>query len=315
MKEAKPYDRQETHEEAAEAAAAPHRPAGARGPVVGSPPVDDRELQARPRRCQQLPNPDDAEEEPVTTLTKAKSSRAEALSQNLSKLLATRYRLESRLAAIPDLEDAARFASLEGAPGERSDGSGSEARKLQAEFVRRTSDLDQVNREISTVERALRDARLQQMEMELAATSREADTLAHAEEALSEAAGEQLAALAATYAQLRDECWEPRERRREALRHGVLANLLNAPEAEETFQEAWRARVRPLPATFHDFVSFAVEVMCGPYTYGYRHEGGRRLDAESRLTALLPDLRGDQLRPVELLRTERWTPPGRAGLL
>jgi len=120
-------------------------------------------------------------------------------------------------------------------------------------------------------------------------------------------AGNQLADLAATFGQLRDECWEPRERRREELRHAELASLLNSPEAEETFGGTWRARVRPLPTSFAASMSHLVEAALDRHSAGYRaSEGGRRLDAEDRITGLLPDLRGELTRPVAFLRTERW---------
>lgn len=99
-------------------------------------------------------------------------------------------------------------------------------------------------------------------------------------------AGNQLADLAATFGQLRDECWEPRERRREELRHAELASLLNSPEAEETFGGTWRARVRPLPTSFAASMSHLVKAAVDRHSAGYRaSEGGRRLDGPDHRAA------------------------------
>jgi hypothetical protein len=118
-------------------------------------------------------------------------------------------------------------------------------------------------------------------------------------------AGEQLRALADTFAELRF-VWESREARREALRHSELANVLNTPEAVEAFSGVWRAPIRPLPTRFAEFTQYLVEAARDPRSVGYRALGGVHLDAERRITDLIPDLTGEATRPVELLRTERW---------
>jgi hypothetical protein len=64
---------------------------------------------------------------------------------------------------------------------------------------------------------------------------------------------------------LRDEVWEPREARREQLRHGEFANILNgSPDGEAAFSAAWRSPIRPLSPTFAAFVALLVEASADP---------------------------------------------------
>jgi hypothetical protein len=120
--------------------------------------------------------------------------------------------------------------------------------------------------------------------------------------------------LAETYAKLRDECWEPRERSREQYRHGELASAINASEeAQEAFAAAWQAPIGPLPVRFADFTEYLVEIAIDPRQLGLR-DGTAWLDVHRRLPELVADLRGDLVKPVELLRTERWESPPRTPL-
>lgn len=127
--------------------------------------------------------------------------------------------------------------------------------------------------------------------------------LTAAEEKLWREAAALLTDLAVLFARLRDECWEPRERRREELRHhGELANVLNgSEEAEEAFQGAWVAPIRPLPVTFAHFLAFCAEATSDPRGRGYRE--GVVFDEGRRIVDLLPELKE---RPAQLLRTEKW---------
>jgi hypothetical protein len=237
-------------------------------------------------------------------------SRSAQLSATLEQRYEERAQLEQRLLEIPGLEEAARVAAIKAKPTERSDRMNTPVQRLRREQSEKAAALDRLNAEISALERVVALARREDLESQLAATEKEAATLANAEAELWRQAGDQRAALAETFAQLRDEAWEPRERRREDLRHGTYASLLNHDEAQEAFQAVWRNPIRPLPTTFPAFVALLVEAAADPKGLGYRAvTGGAHLDAESRLTGLIPDLAGETTRPVELLRTERWSPP------
>jgi hypothetical protein len=100
-----------------------------------------------------------------------------------------------------------------------------------------------------------------------------------------------------------------RERLRVHFQHGEFPNLLTSEEARERFSGVWRAPIRPLPVTFPAFLAWLAEGTADARGLGYRAAtGGVALDAERRLPGLLPDL--SEIRPVALLRTERWQPSG-----
>jgi hypothetical protein len=244
-----------------------------------------------------------------TVTTERPRGKAAALSQTLQQRYAERAQLESRLAELPGLEEQARLEALKANPAARSDGLNSPAQKLAREFKEKSAALDRLNAEISAVERVVAIARREDLELALAETEQEAGKLAKAEEALWKEAGAKLAELAEVYGRLRDDVWEPREKRRDEIRHGSMASLLNSPEAEETFSGVWRSPVRPLPTNFPSFLSLLAEAALDPRSLGYRAaSGAAHLDGEDRLIELVPDLVGPLTRVVALLTTERYQP-------
>jgi hypothetical protein len=242
----------------------------------------------------------------ATSTIEKPESRAAVLSRRLEELYAERAGLEARLAALPELEEAERLSSLAQAPLQRSDRVGGAVQRLRKERRDKASSLDSLGREIVALERMFAEAKREDLETQLSESAKEAEALWTREARSWRQAGEGLQALAETYAEPRS-VWESREQRREDLRHGELANVINPSEdAQEAFAGVWRAPIRPLPTTLPAFLAFLVEGALDPRSVGYRAAGGVHLDVERRIIDLIPDLTGEATRPVELLRTERW---------
>jgi hypothetical protein len=179
---------------------------------------------------------------------------------------------------------------------------------LTRERSEKAAALGRLNAEVSALERVVAIARREDLEVALADTEKEAERLWKAEEASWRQAGEQLAALAETFSRLR-ETWEAREQRRDEIRHGSMASLLNSTESEEAFSGVWRSPIRPLPTSFPSFLSLLAEAALDPRSLGYRAaSGAAHLDGEDRLIQLIPDLVGPLTRVVALLTTERYQP-------
>jgi hypothetical protein len=127
-----------------------------------------------------------------------------------------------------------------------------------------------------------------------------------AEEKLWREAGKLTISLAKLFDRLLDEVWLPREQHRADLAGGEFAALIHASEgSREKFEGVWQHPIRPMPASFADFLRLLAEICADPSERGYHDPDGLGFDAEGRLAKLLPDLRDAQ---TKLIPLQRWNP-------